>query len=99
MKDMQDQLRRDLFEQKEAFYTEWLTSLIKGVLDFAPLGGQELHLKLKVASDDGNLPCAFSFAALDLLTQVNASIQKASLQTDPPKSLLREPSFFTTMVL
>ena len=72
VKDMQDQLRRDLFEQKEAFYTEWLTSLIKSVLDFAPLGGQELHLKFKVASDDGNLPCAFSFAALDLLTQVNA---------------------------
>jgi len=99
VKDMQDQLRRDLFEQKEAFYTEWLTGLIKSVLDFAPLGGQELHLRLKVASDDGNLPCAFSFTALDLLTQVDALNKKASLHQGAPKSLMREAKFFTTMVL
>ena len=95
---MQGKLRRELNEQKEAFYTTWLSDLVNRVIDYSSLASQEIHISLKVAYDDGNLPCAFTHAILDLLTQLTTSLLKASVHADP-RPLLKESHFFTTMAM
>ena len=95
---MQGKLRRELHEQKEAFYSSWLTSLVNRVIDYSSLVCQEVHISLKVTFDDGNLPCAFTHSVLDLLTQLSQSVLKASIHSDP-KPMLKESQFFTTMAI
>lgn len=87
MKDIQGQIRRDVQEWKEAYYSQWLTQRILSVLDFTQLNtlSQELTLSFNVMVDDGNLTSALNLATLDLLNQLNLTLKK--------------PLFFTVMLL
>ena len=50
--------------------------------------------------DDGNLPCAFSMAASDLLTQLDKLLlESTTVRSTTANPLLSKcPSFFTTMI-
>jgi hypothetical protein len=64
-------VRRDAQEAKEAYYSKWLSDKVLGCLTMSELEAQALELTLSftVLVDDGNLPCALTMAALDLLRQ------------------------------
>ena len=69
VKDIQNQVRRELQEQKEAFYTAWTVSRINQVLDFTTLSDMQLEfsVSINVVADDGNLVCTFTAAIVDLM--------------------------------
>ena len=69
VKDIQNQIRRELQEQKEAFYTAWTLSRLNEVLNYQTLSEAQLEVKLtlNVVADDGNLVCAIAAAIVDLL--------------------------------
>lgn len=92
-------MRRDAQEWKETYYSQWLTSRLIQLIDFAPLRERalDLTLSLSILVDDGNLPCALSLSSLDLLLQLSQNL--SSEVSQPSLTLLASsPLFFTTMI-
>lgn len=101
VKDIQNQIRRELQEQKEAYFTQFVTQKLLSLLDFSPITAESMELSVyfNILSDDGSLPTSLMLAAWDLLKDLQNQYCSDKSVIVPRSQFLKVPVWFTVMCM
>ncbi|CDW85954.1 UNKNOWN [Stylonychia lemnae] len=75
IREIQTLVRRDMQEQKDQYFSDQVQSKLERLLNFTQLNEHKLEIKFSfnVLTDDGNLFCAITTLAMDLLGQIEST--------------------------